>query len=211
MATAFDSLLSFIASGEGGYNSMNQGTRDGRIVGSTHNAASKLGKNLTDMPIGEVMAHQSSSPRRLFAAGRYQIIPETMKGILPSSGLSTSDLFNQANQDRLGIALIRQRKVAWDYLTGKHNDRNAAMLGLAKTWASLPDPRTGKSFYGSGNKALHTVEEVARAIDVARAAVVGGGGNSALGTAGAGGGGLGPIGWLAVVGGLYLLVRGFRR
>lgn len=210
MATAFDSLLSFIASGEGGYNSMNQGTRDGRIVGSTHNAASKLGKNLTDMTIGEVIGHQEA--KRLFAAGRYQIIPETMKGILPSSGLSTSDVFNQANQDRLGIALIRQRKVAWDYLTGKHNDRNAAMLGLAKTWASLPDPRTGNSFYGSGNKALHTVEEVARALDEARAAVAGsGGGGSTLGTAGAGGGGLGPIGWLAIVGGLYLVWRGFRR
>ena len=34
-------LLSFIAAGEGGYNSMNQGTQGGRIVGSTHNAAAE--------------------------------------------------------------------------------------------------------------------------------------------------------------------------
>jgi hypothetical protein len=161
-------LLSFIAAGEGGYNSMNQGTQGGRIVGSTHNAASLLGRNLTDMTIGEVMGHQSSSPRRLFAAGRYQIIPDTLKGILPSSGLTARDPFSPQNQDRLGLALIQRRKPAWDYLTGKSANRDAALLSLAQEWASLPDPRTGNSFYGSGNRAQHTVAQVAVALDAAR-------------------------------------------
>ena len=161
-------LLSFIAAGEGGYNSMNQGTQGGRIVGSTHNAASLLGRNLTDMTVGEVMGHQSSSPRRLFAAGRYQIIPDTLKGILPSSGLTARDPFSPQNQDRLGIALIQRRKPAWDYLTGKSANRDAALLALAQEWASLPDPRTGNSFYGSGNRAQHTVAQVAAALDAAR-------------------------------------------
>ena len=161
-------LLSFIAAGEGGYNSMNQGTQGGRIVGSTHNAASILGRNLTDMTVGEVMAHQSSSPRRLFAAGRYQIIPDTLKGILPSSGLTVRDPFSPQNQDRLGLALIQRRKPAWDYITGKSANRDAALLALAQEWASLPDPRTGNSFYGSGNRAQHTVAEVAAALDAAR-------------------------------------------
>jgi hypothetical protein len=161
-------LLSFIAAGEGGYNSMNQGTQGGRIVGSTHNAASILGRNLTDMTIGEVMGHQSSSPRRLFAAGRYQIIPDTLKGILPSSGLTARDPFSPQNQDRLGLALIQRRKPAWDYLTGKSANRDAALLALAQEWASLPDPRTGNSFYGSGNRAQHTVAQVAAALDAAR-------------------------------------------
>jgi hypothetical protein len=161
-------LLSFIAAGEGGYNSMNQGTQGGRIVGSTHNAASILGRNLTDMTVGEVMAHQSSSPRRLFAAGRYQIIPDTLKGILPSSGLTARDPFSPQNQDRLGLALIQRRKAAWDYLTGKSANRDAALLALAQEWASLPDPRTGNSFYGSGNRAQHTVAQVAAALDAAR-------------------------------------------
>jgi hypothetical protein len=163
-------LLSFIAAGEGGYNSMNQGTSGGRIVGSTHNAASILGRNLTDMTIGEVMGHQTSSPRRLFAAGRYQIIPDTLKGILPSSGLTARDLFSPQNQDRLGLALIQRRKPAWDYITGKSANRDAALLALAQEWASLPDPRTGNSFYGSGNRAQHTVAEVAAALDAARSA-----------------------------------------
>jgi hypothetical protein len=212
---ALNPLLAFIAAGEGGYNSMNQGTSGGRIVGSTHNAASILGKNLTDMTIGEVIAHQSSSPRRLFAAGRYQVIPQTMQGILPATGLSTSDLFNQANQDRFGIALIKQRRDAWNYLTGKSNDRNAALLALAKEWASLPDPRTGNSYYGSGNRAQHSVDEVARALDSARAAMAGGGGggggggDTTLGAASATAG-PNPLVIAVVIGIAYLFLRNRR-
>jgi hypothetical protein len=162
-------LLSFIAAGEGGYNSMNQGTRGGRIVGSTHNAASKLGKDLTDMTIGEVMAAQRSG--RLFAAGRYQIIPSTMQGIVGAAGLSMNDKFSPENQDRLGVALIEhKRPYAYAYITGQHDDRRGAMLALAQEWASLPDPRTGRSFYGNGNRSSHTVAAVATAIDAARRA-----------------------------------------
>lgn len=167
LVPALNPLLAFIAAGEGGYNSMNQGTQGGRIVGSTSNAASKLGKNLTDMTIGEVVAFQDA--KQLFAAGRYQIIPKTLRGILPSSGLSTSDRFSQDNQDRLGIALIKNRKPVWNYLLGNHADRDVALLSLAQEWASLPDPRTGNSYYGSGNKAQHSVDQVARALDQARA------------------------------------------
>ena len=155
----FGALLDFIAKGEGGYNSMNQGTRGGRIVGSTHNASTILGKNLTDMTIGEVMGYQNSG--MLFAAGRYQIIPETMKFAVSSSGLSMNDKFNPHNQDRLGVSLIQhKRPYAYNYLIGKHNDLNGAMLAMAQEWASLPDPSTGNSYYGSGNRALHSVAEV---------------------------------------------------
>ena len=55
----YDGLLSFISKGEGGYNSMNQGTQGDSIVGSTHNASTKVGKNLTGMTIGEIMERQS--------------------------------------------------------------------------------------------------------------------------------------------------------
>jgi len=210
LVPALNPLLAFIASGEGGYNSMNQGTSGGRIVGSTHNAASKLGKNLTDMTIGEVMSFQAS--KQLFAAGRYQVIPTTLRGILPLTGLTPADRFDQKNQDRFGIALIMQRKPAWDYLTGKSNNREAALLALAKEWASLPDPRTGNSFYGSGNKAQHGVEEVTRAVEQARAALIGSGGAGGPGGAGAASaGGIGPVGLLVAAGVVYLIVRGFRR
>lgn len=197
-------LLSFIAAGEGGYNSMNQGTSGGRIVGSTHNAASVLGKNLTDMTIGEVMAAQDA--RRLFAAGRYQIIPSTLREVLGFAGLTPRDLFSPQNQDRLGLALIQRRRPAWNYLTGKSDDRSAALLALAQEWASLPDPRTGNSFYGSGNRAQHTVAEVAAALDSARAAMRSAGAKIADATSG--GGGL--LGWLVLAGVALVVVRGLR-
>ena len=182
LVPALDPLLAFIASGEGDYNSMNQGTRNGKIVGSTHNAASVLGKNLTDMTIAEVMEHQAA--RRLFAAGRYQIIPITMQGTLASTGLTPADRFDRKNQDRFGVALAMQRKAARDYLTGKSNNREAALLALAQVWASLPDPRTGNSFYGSGNKSLHSVEDFTRVVDETRAALARAGGVSADSSAG---------------------------
>jgi hypothetical protein len=160
-------LLDFIASGEGGYNSMNQGTSGGRIVGSTHNASEILGKNLTDMTVGEVMSQQSSG--KLFAAGRYQIIPDTMKYIVKEMNIDKEAKYDKSLQDKLGVGLIKyKRPYAWKYIQKQHNDENGAMLELAREWASLPDPNTGNSYYGNGNKALHSVAEVKQALNSAR-------------------------------------------
>ena len=169
----YDSLLSFISKGEGGYNSMNQGTQGSSIVGSTHNASTKVGKNLTSMTIGEVMQRQSylmnpNNPQvsdyGIFAAGRYQIIPSTMSEILPQSGLSKDDMFSKQNQDTLGITLITKKQPrVGDYING-NGTIDGAMDALSNEFASMPDPRTGNSKYGGGNKALHTVEEVKQAL-----------------------------------------------
>ena len=160
-------LLDFIASGEGGYNSMNQGTSGGRIVGSTHNASEILGKNLTDMTVGEVMSQQASG--KLFAAGRYQIIPTTMSYIVKEMGIDKEAKYDKSLQDKLGIGLIKhKRPYAWQYIQKQHNDESGAMLELAREWASLPDPATGESVYGNGNKALHSVAEVKAALNGAR-------------------------------------------
>ena len=174
----YSSLLSFISKGEGGYNSMNQGTINNRIVGSTNNASTKVGKDLTDMTIGEIIKRQDflmnpNNPQvsdyGLFAVGRYQIIPPTMKEILPKSGLSTSDKFTPKNQDKLGITLITKKQPrVGAYLSGKNNDIFGAMDALSNEFASMPDPRTGNSKYGSGNRALHTVQEVRSALLQAR-------------------------------------------
>ena len=174
----YGSLLDFIGSGEGGYNSMNQGTRGNSIVGSTNNASSKLGKNLTDMTIGEIMDRQAylmnrSNPQisdyGIFAAGKYQIIPGTMPGAVAGAGLSRSDKFTPQNQDKLGMALImNKRPYVGKYLRGEHNDVQGAMLELAREFASMPDPNTGRSLYGSGNRAFHSVDEVREALIKAR-------------------------------------------
>ena len=174
----YGSLLDFIGSGEGGYNSMNQGTQGNSIVGSTNNASSKLGKNLTNMTIGEIMDRQEYLMNRnnpqisdygIFAAGKYQIIPGTMPGAVKGAGLSRSDKFTPQNQDKLGMALImNKRPYVGKYLRGENNDVHGAMMELAREFASMPNPNTGRSLYGSGNKAFHSVDEVREALIKAR-------------------------------------------
>ena len=161
-------LLSFISKGEGGYNSMNQGTSGGSIVGSTHNASSILGKNLTEMTVGEVMEHQESG--KLFAAGRYQIIPSTMKLAVARAGVSPDDQFSQSTQDKLGLSLIYngQRPRLSSYLRKESDNLHGAMEDLAMEWASAPHPDTGRSYYPPANKSSHTVEEVKSALMSAR-------------------------------------------
>ena len=100
----------------------------------------------------------------IFAAGRYQIIPSTMSEILPQSGLSKDDMFSKQNQDTLGITLITKKQPrVGDYING-NGTIDGAMDALSNEFASMPDPRTGNSKYGGGNKALHTVEEVKQAL-----------------------------------------------
>jgi len=171
-------LLDFIASGEGGYNSMNQGTIGNSIVGSTHDSSSIIGKKLTDMTVSEIIKRQDylmnpSNPQKsnygAFAVGRYQVIPGTMKTIVKQMGIDKNQKFDKKLQDKIGMGLIQyKRPYAWDYIKGKHNDRAGAMKALAAEWASLPDPATGKSMYGGGNASSHTVGEVAAALDAAR-------------------------------------------
>lgn len=169
----YDSLLSFISKGEGGYNSMNQGTQGNNIVGSTHNASSKVGKNLTSMTIGEIMERQAylmnpNNPQvsdyGIFAAGRYQIIPSTMSEILPKSGLSRDDMFSKKNQDILGITLITKKQPRVGAYINGSGSIEGAMDALSNEFASMPDPTTGNSKYGGGNRALHSIEEVRQAL-----------------------------------------------
>lgn len=164
----YNRLLKFISKGEGGYNAMNQGTIGKKIVGSTNDSKTKIGKDLTSMTIGEVMKRQAylmdrSNPQigdyGIFAAGAYQIIPDTMPAALKFSGLTKKDLFNKKNQDKLGIGLINSIPAAKKYLSGESTDEKSAAKGLSKMWASIPDPDTNKSAYGSGNAAGHTSGE----------------------------------------------------
>jgi muramidase (phage lysozyme) len=166
-------LLSFIAKGEGSYDSSNRGTKKGKIVGSTH-ATSRTGKKLSDMTIGEIQKLQAiKSPDnkdRLFAVGKYQLIPTTLAMAVDSLGIAEDQVFNEETQEKLGMWLMMEkRQDLGDYIRGKHDDLDKALEAAAKEWASLPDPKTGKSYYGSGNKAQHSVEETKRAIRGARA------------------------------------------
>lgn len=179
---AMSGLLSSISSGEGGYNSSNRGTIGNNIIGSTHRTV-RGGKELPDMTIAEIMQYQTitnpNDPNRLFAVGRYQIIPGTMKAAVSATGIDVNRKFDQAAQDELGIWLVTgKRPAVGRYIRGESNDLMLAMEQLALEFASFPVPRdmtvrkrfrrTGQSAYGSGNKASHSIPQVREMLERAR-------------------------------------------
>ena len=132
-------------SGAAGYNAMNQGTdKNGNIIGSTVGGKTSkdiIGKNLTDMTIGEVMDRQDESKyprgarpdRGIHAAGRYQIIGSTMKSAVKLAGLSRSDKFDEANQDLLGIAVLKSQGIgAWTVGGSRYSAKETAIVNQAK-------------------------------------------------------------------------------
>lgn len=100
--------LNIIAGPESGgdYNAMNNGKAGDRPGGSKK----WLGKNLTDMTIGEIKQHQNTR-KDLWAAGKYQFVPNTLPGVAASAGLKDKDLFDKNNQDLMAITLVQQRGI----------------------------------------------------------------------------------------------------
>ena len=131
-------------------------------------------KQITRMTIREVLAWQDEiDPHYMSeAAGRYQILEDTLRGLYRSAGLSLDDYFNEANQDALAIALMRRRGYR-DWLDGKISTAKFAN-SLAKEWASLPvvsGPKAGRSYYdndAAGNKSLTSVKAFLAALSKAK-------------------------------------------
>ena len=95
----------------GDYNAMNRG----RSADSLGGSKKWIGKNLTDMTIGEVKTLQrQNNPVRLHAAGRYQIVPGSLPTAQSAARLKDSDMFDKNNQDLLAIGLLKtQGPGAW--------------------------------------------------------------------------------------------------
>ncbi len=104
------------------------------------------------------------------AAGAYQIMEATLKGLKDQMGLSGDEKFDAAMQDRLGLALLYRRKFkSW---ANYEVSDVAFALELAKEWASFPVLKPGpgshrylargQSYYaGDGlNKSLVKPEEI---------------------------------------------------
>jgi len=143
-------LLDFIGKGEGGYNSAHSGTIGGKIQNSTSNAV-RDGKKLTELTIGQIREYMNiESPRnknRLFAVGKYQLIPDTFNLVVEKMNLSDDEIFTSELQDKMGTFLLTDkvgRKLqTWLYQddkTIKKTNVNEAMLAFAKEFASIPVP-----------------------------------------------------------------------
>ncbi len=174
-------ILNFISSGEGGYGASNRGTVGDKIIGSELGTTVRGGKELTSMTIGEIMSYQSiknpNDTDRLFAVGAYGFNPDTLKIAMEGAGMTEDTVFTAANQDRLGLELLlgSKRPELAAYIRGQSDNIEAALLEFSQEWASIPNPKTGDSYYGKGNKAKHTVAQTRKALQTARRTYASGG------------------------------------
>lgn len=144
------SLGELIASGEGGYNSYNRGS-----------AGDAGGKQIdfSKMSVGDVMERQAlpkGSADSLFAVGKYQVIPGTMREAVTALGINPNAPFTPDLQERIyrDHLIAGKRPDVKAYITGQSDNQGAASLALAQEFASVADPSTGRSHYaGVGNNA----------------------------------------------------------
>jgi hypothetical protein len=148
------SLTSIIQGGESGkagYNAYNRGTSGGKILGSVGS------RDLESMTLAEILRDQARSKddkQRLFAVGKYQMIPSTLKGGINALGLDPEKTkFDKATQERLmsDYLLDKKRPQISKFIRGG-GDVNQAGDAAASEWASIASPITGQGKYGGGNK-----------------------------------------------------------
>jgi hypothetical protein len=160
-------LGELIARGEGDYGTFNRG-----------NAGDSPRKRIdfSQMTMRDIMALQSLPPgnsRRLFAVGKYQVIPVTMRGAVAALGIGADEKFGPPLQEKVfrSYLIAGKRPSVKQYITGQNNDLLGAQLALALEFASVADPNTGRSHYGGsgGNRASIKVSEIATALNAERA------------------------------------------
>lgn len=160
-------LSELIARGEGGYGSYNRG-RAGDANGATI--------DFSQMTVAELQRRQDlprNDPDRLFAIGKYQVIPSTMDAAVTSLRLDPNARVTPELQERIFSDYLISRKQPGirDYITGQpgatlHN----AQRQMAGEWASVADPDTGLSRYGNvgNNRASISAESVGTALQQMR-------------------------------------------
>ena len=99
-------------------------------------------KQLTSMTINEVLQYQNSRGTNMKAAGKWQIMPNTLRGLKKSMNLTGDELFTPEMQDRMAFELAMNRKGYRQFANATGAEKlalmGAAQNDLAKEWASMP-------------------------------------------------------------------------
>ena len=158
-------LGELIARGEGNYKSFNRGL-----------AGDSQGQEIdfSTLSVQQVMDRQKlpkTNRQRLFAVGKYQIVPKTMKGGVKALKISSTDMLTPSLQETLFRRFLvgsKRPQVRAFIASGDNSQLRAAQIALANEFASVGLPDTGISaFAGTGNnKASITPEDVARALSL---------------------------------------------
>ena len=174
-------FFSIVLAGESKtYNDHNWYVSGNKLKGYIEGVNSKfyplLNKRLSDYTIGEILEFQSRSrdnTGQLWATGRYQIIPNTLKGLVASMKLPLTTKYDNATQDAMGLKLLTERTPIRNYVTSKVEDNKEnlekAALEVSKIWSSVGVPfatqgrhkmvEKNQSYYsGGGDKASVSTE-----------------------------------------------------
>ena len=165
-------LGDLIIKGEGGYNSYNRGTKDHRIIPSDHPI------DFSNMTLAELQRRQSlarSDPDRIFAVGKYQLVPSTLNETVQHLKLKGAERFTPELQERMfADHLIREKRPeVFKYIAGESGiSLHAAQKAISNEWASVEDPdtpgRPAKGYYDAGNRSSTSAAAVAKALDKMR-------------------------------------------
>lgn len=104
---------------------------------------------VTGMTLSEVLTYQRqliASGAAGSAIGKYQMLPNTLRGAMKSLGLTGDEVFSPAMQDELALHLLKQRGYD-DFVAGKIT-ASEFQDNLAKEWASLPTTAGGGYYDG---------------------------------------------------------------
>ena len=148
------------------------------------NKQGTLAKPLTEMTVAEVQAAQGgwSKKNGSSAAGRYQFMQATLKGLIADLGIPGSAKFTADLQDALAYELLKRRGYI-NFASGTLAPRPFGN-NLAKEWASLPvlqdikgahrAVQRGETYYAEDgiNKVLTSPERVEAVLTLAANAVI---------------------------------------
>lgn len=161
---AMTGLLDEIARHEGGYNSVNTGKAGDTKYASPKYAALFEDRDLTDLTFAEVLQKQSGG--ELFAVGRYQFIPATLKSAARATGVDTKRKFDANLQNELAVNYLimgGKRPNLAGYIDGKNIPIDKAIADLCYEFASMPGIDGTGCYDGdsAGNMAAGGQERVA--------------------------------------------------
>jgi hypothetical protein len=156
-----------ISRGEGDYKSFNRGQ-----------AGDAKGEKIdfSVMTIGEIMARQAAKtkPEKIFAVGKYQVIPTTLHEAVKKLGLPLSERFTDEMQEFVfrNYLVKGKRPPIFKFITGAGSSLFDATMALAQEFASVGRPDTGVSFHAAkgGNKASISPAEAGAALKQEREA-----------------------------------------
>ncbi len=114
---------------------------------------------ITDLNLGELKQVQYimlKNGAKSTPMGKYQIILSSLPDIQKALNLGDEIKFSPEIQDKMAIQLLKQKRGYDNWLNGKISD-DVFQENLAKEWASIASPKTGRSYY---NQHVGTSDDV---------------------------------------------------